>query len=468
MHNPCVIPLNMPERRRFLRLSFATAGAVSLSGFLAACGGSDDSPAQDPVTPVAPKTSPFKNMSALRPADANGVMLPEGFTSRIVATSGMAPLPGKQPWHGAPDGGACYPAADGGWVYVSNAELALDAAGKPLGGVGALRFDKNGQLINSYPILKGTGGNCAGGATPWGTWLSCEEFEFAPGSVEARLVGRTGGMVWECDPFTPWVDGQAGRSFPALGLFAHEAVCVDPKNKVLYLTEDASGGRVYRFVCDGSDWPATQERPNMQKGKLQVMQISALPVDAEVVSAAERAAVDLNRPCAVRWMDVVNPAAGQRFVRTTERAAGRVPPGTEFPKCEGNWFFNGIVYFTTQSNHRIWAYDVANETVEVIYDGNRNAADPVAYSINRPDNITVTALGEVIAVEDGGNLEVGVVRADGTSQAIARLEGHNDSETTGVALSPDGTRLYFSSQRGKTGKSEDGITFEIRLPSPAA
>ncbi len=87
------------------------------------------------------------------------------------------------------------------------------------------------------------------------------------------------------------------------------------------------------------------------------------------------------------------------------------------------------------------------------------------HSINGPDNITITPLGEMLGAEDAGNLELSVLRDDGTSQPAMRLFGHDASEITGPAVSPDGLRLYFSSQRGTTGNSEDGITYEILLPT---
>lgn len=459
------IPLDLPQRRAFLQRSFATAGAVTLPAFLAACGGgsggggfapvaglpSTPAPAPTPdatapaPAPVEPpvKKSPFSEFSELQAADANGVMLPKGFSSRIVAQSG-AIAAGSYAWHGAPDGGACYPSGDGGWIYVSNSEM-----GKGGGGVGALRFDANGTLLDSYPILKNTSTNCAGGPTPWNTWLSCEE--------------HASGMVWECDPAKPWVDATSAPSLPALGLFAHEAVCVDPVHKVLYLTEDASLGRLYRFVCDEGDWPAGAERAAMKSGRLQVLKVKDIASDIDLADPAKPYPADFSKPLPVEWLDVVNPEKPQVDVRASLRTAGLTPPGAGFKKAEGIWFFAGIVYFVTSYNAHIWAYDTQNQTLEVIYDGmNKDAA---THSINEPDNLTISALGDILVAEDAGNLEIGVLRMDlGTSQALVRLVGHDDSEVVGPALSPDGKRLYFSSQRGTKGA---GITFEITLPFAA-
>src|SRR5215475_3101325 len=189
---------------------------------------------------------------ALRPPDQNGVRLPKGFTSRIVARSGTRPASGSSyKWHGSPDGGACFATPDGGWVYVSNCELPGGG-----GGVGALRFDAAGEVVDAYPLLERTSLNCAGGATPWGTWLSCEEFPQ--------------GRVWECDP----IGRSAAVVHPALGIFAHEDVIVDPTAGRLYLTEDAPQGRFYRFTPTS---PASGNRLDLSAGTLEAAEVMGEP-----------------------------------------------------------------------------------------------------------------------------------------------------------------------------------------------
>src|ERR671925_1751026 len=55
--------------------------------------------------------------------DENGLRLPAGFSSRVVAITGRL-VPGTTHlWHPLPDGGACFPMADGGWGYTSNSEV---------------------------------------------------------------------------------------------------------------------------------------------------------------------------------------------------------------------------------------------------------------------------------------------------------------------------------------------------------
>ena len=334
----------------------------------------------------------------LGPVDANGLQLPAGFTSRIVATTGVAMGASSYPWHAAPDGGACFGVAGGGWVYVSNSEVGLSG-----GGASAIRFAPDGTIVDAYRILGGTSKNCAGGPTPWGTWLSCEE-------------NGPSGRVYECSP------GQAGQGVrrDALGSFNHEAAAVDTATGALFLTEDDPVGRLYKFV------PTTAG--SLSGGSLYAAAVSGT---------------------SVTW------------IPTSDNAPDRAASTTPFNGGEGIWAHNGSVYFVTKGDRRIWKLVPATNTLTLVHDC---AASPSA--LTQVDNITVhPASGDLFVAEDGGNMELCILGLVGGVEEIAafcRINGHAGSEVTGPAFSPDGTRLYLSSQRGADGST--GVTYEITGP----
>ncbi len=204
------------------------------------------------------------------------------------------------------------------------------------------------------------------------------------------------------------------------------AVAIDPRERRLYLTEDESDGRFYRFT------PARY--PDCASGALEV---AAVEEDGSV-----------------RWLLVPDPNGRERPTRE------QVGASAAFNGGEGIWYDSGTVYIATTGDDKIYAYDTTSAVIEVIYDA-ATLTDPPLTGV---DNVTVSRSGDLFVCEDGGNMEINLITPEPDRVAAPFLQvtgsAHSTSELAGVVFDPAGGRMYFASQWGFS----TGVIYEVSGP----
>jgi len=416
--------------------------------------------------------------------DANRLLdLPEGFTYEVVSQSGDTMDDGLFV-PGQPDGMACFPMGGSYVALVRNHELKgssalhrnlgpggfhqeriglLDPArgydtykdGRPLpGGTTTVIYDlASRKTVRQHLSLAGTSTNCCGGPTPWGSWLSCEETVENPASAD---VAKAHGYVFEVPADAPGlVDPVPLR---AMGRFDHEAVCVDPRTGIVYLTEDQTDGLFYRFI------PKTPGKL-AEGGKLQAMGFKGKPgANSANHDAREWAVGDWRE---VVWIDVDDVESPNDDLRKRGHADGAVMVA----RGEGIWFAENEMYLTATSGGPL----KRGQILRYVPSPNEAARDEARRpgrvqlfvesadlkTLNMGDNIMVAPWGHLIVCEDNYSdttrNHLKGVTPDGKVYTIGRNVFTGNAEFAGACFSPDGEVMFVNIMY-------PGITFAIRGP----
>ncbi len=456
-------------RRDFLRRGLTYAGGAVLAPSLIGLAACNDA-APDPITGVPTlrrATRGAGGYGALLPAnDGIPLLIPAGFTVMRLSRAGDDMRGGRVP--NAFDGMAAFAMPNGNTRLVRNHEIRTGAAASvPFGtnpydvkgpaGCTTVEVRENSsgtlEVVEQFVSISGTHVNCAGGPTPWGSWMTCEE------TTEGLNSGRMQKHGYVFDVPASANDEIVPVALPDMGRMSHEAVAVDPISGHIYETEDAGNNSgFYRFV--------PVDRANLSRGgKLQM-----LAVDDRPQFNTTRGGVPRLTPLAAHWVDVPDPDPDLEGGAPTCFTQGLNNGGTRFARLEGAWWADGSCFFNATSGGsagagQVWQYRPMSadhgQLILVFESPNRSVLDA-------PDNICVSPRGGLVLCEDGGGDQFlrGLTRTGEIFDLVSTGDGNNDSEFAGACFSPDGKYLFVN-QQGSTSASFTGAlaeTFAITGP----
>jgi len=311
--------------------------------------------------------------------------------------------------------------------------------------------EDNLEVEKSWLSLAGTLRNCAGGPTPWGTWVTCEEIVIPSGNGYSKGHGYNFEV-----PATDQVNLVEPIPLKAMGQFNHEAICVDPRTGIVYQTEDAHDGLIYRFIPN--------EKGNLVKGgRLQALAIKGQKSVSTRNWKEDKGTFAKNEKIAVEWIDMPN---AELVPDDDLRIRGFKNGATKFARGEGMWFGNNEVYFACTSGGRsktgqIFRYlpstdegtpAEANNPGQLELFLEPNDTDLLKYC----DNLTVAPWGDIILCEDRKHPRVVGVTKEGDIYHLAESV-YLESEFAGGVFSPSGKTYFVNIQHA-------GLTLAIQGP----
>jgi secreted PhoX family phosphatase len=322
-----------------------------------------------------------------------------------------------------------------------------------LGGTTTLVYNENKQNVESqYLSLIGTVRNCAGGITPWNSWITCEESSLRVGDG----LERSHGFNFEV-PARDKIGITDPVPIKAMGRFTHEAVAVQPKTGIVYQTEDEGDSLFYRYL------PSTYGKLH-NGGKLQCLAIK------EWKSADTRNYPNLTtdkfpekKSFEIEWIDLGDVESPDSDLRLRGFKLG----ATRFSRGEGIWYGENELFFActdggANRKGQIFKYTPSKFEGQV---GEKDAPGKMELFLEpnnteifqNCDNLTISPWGDVIICEDKKDPRIIGITQQGKTYVIGKNIGFRDSEFAGPVFSSSGNTLFINIQT-------PGLTLAITGP----